>query len=492
MEEKQIKGHKVEQISRGKIVIDYDQKYSRSELKRLFAYSFMTNDDLEGCVGEIKYRIHAKNITYLGYPWEDYKKRIQLWADLKSIVQKDYDDEFVPLIIGVYHYNRTVVFVDFDVDSYLDGNTNNSAAHVQTFDLQRGLKQGIYSKIDKNGNRITVFNKENIQKYLEDKLCIYSQKQPVDYINDVLYDFYISIPSKWEGIESYKYLVEVNHPKKRETEWPGFYHEALFEKYLDEHKPYKKTVLFQQNKGKDELDFDLFYPQINCYGDLKCHTIGESAIPGNKIENLYEAIKSGPLYYVICEHTTVKDEGPEYKVLNYWNNNIREESKRGKDIEKQKGRMKASVYLVDYIIVQIDEFNYDKLDSFQKGFLNSNGKPRGEKFSIPEKLMDEFVIRKEHIVNRGNIPVDFPDDAKISETILNLVDMKNEGMNFNDCKNKIAECLNLSNESLMLPINDYSQESLFEFELNRVLIKLKQQGKISQTRKGGEKCYKIK
>lgn len=487
---KDSKGSMVEQIYREKIVYDYDQKYSPTELKELLAWYFhVEKDTLKGQYENCRFQIHAKNITYLGKPWEKYKKRIQLWSNFSEMIQADYDNDLIPLVIGVYHYKRTVVFVDFEVEDYLDNDTNNSAAHVQTYDLQRAIKQGIYSKIDKNGNHITAFAPDQVERFLRDKLAIQQEKTPLDRINDVFYDFYISIPSQWEGIECYKYLVEVGHPKQRETEWPGFFHEALFEKYIEEHKEQANIVRFQQNKAKGGLDFDLYYPQIQCFGDLKCHTIGEPAIPGNKIENLYEAIKRGPLYYVICEHVTEKDSDPEYRTLTYWNNYIRDEKKRGKDIEGQKGRMKAKVVLVDYIIIQIDEFNCALLGSFQKGFKNSNNTPRGEKFSISEKLLEEFIVRKDFVVNRGNLPLDFPVDSQIKDGIMSALEKNDLGKSVEEIIDDIVCQLSLSTEAQQVQINEHSKDLLLNLVVERMLSQLKKQGKIKQTRKAGIRRY---
>lgn len=485
------KGFRVEQISRGKVVIDYDQIYTPTKLRELLSWYFkVDNKSLQGSFEGVNYHIHAKNITYLGNPWEKFKKRIQLWKDYSERVQADYDDDLVPLIIGVYHYKRTVVFVDFEAEDYLDNNSNNSAAHVQTYDLQRGLKEGIYSKVDKLGNHITVFTPETVVEFLKYKLSATGKKSPLDKINDIISDFYVSIPSQWNGVECYKYLVEVNHPKRRETEWPGFYHEALFEKYINEHSENAEVVKFQQDKSKGGLDFDLYYPEIDCYGDLKCHTIGEPEIPGNKIENMYEAIKKGPLYYVICEHTTVKDKAPDYVTLDYWNNNVRDESKRGTEVEKQKGRMKSQVTLIDYIIVQIDEYNYTLLESFQSGFLNSDGKPRGEKFSIPEKLMEEFVVRKDFIVNKGVLPENFPTDSEIKTFIIN--NLETTGQFLDVLKNEMIVSMKLSEEVQNVKINDKDNHLLLDLLLDRALFQLKRQGRLRQSRRGGKKFYILK
>lgn len=483
------RGFQVEQITQEMVVIDYDQKFRGNKLKEVVSKNF--NVDIGSFVGEfegIRFIVHAKNITYLGNPWEKYKKRIQIWPDFPSMIQRDYDKDLIPLVIGVYHYNDVLIFADFDVDSYLDNYSNNSAAHIHTYDLQRGLKRGIYSKMDRNGHLITVFTPDHIVEFLRTKLCIVEETAPLDKITKVISDFYVSIPTHWDGVECYQYLVEVDHPKSKVTEWPGFYHEALFENYINDHKEEQKIVKFQQNKTKDALDFDLFYPELKCYGDLKCHTIGESEIIGNDLANLMEALKNGSLYYVICEHTTEKDAPPDYPVLNYWNDHVRDVRKRGSDIEDQKGRMKASVDLIDFIIVEIDNDNCGLLGSFQKGFKNSNGKPREEKFTIPEKVLDEFTIYKDYIVSRELFPEDFPDDTKISNAIIAILDDAGKGIK--ELVDELVAKLKLSDECKSVLLNNSSDQTLLEFSLERVLIRLRKKGRLKQTRRGGIKIYK--
>ncbi len=481
---------KVEQICREKVIYDYDQTYSPSELRRIISWYFHTNDSLIGEYGNIKYRIHVKNITYLGKPWELYKKRIQLWPNLLELIQKDYESGFIPLIVGVYHYNRTTVFADFDVDSYIDKKSNNSAAHIHTYDLQRAIKEGLYSKTDRNGNHIAVFSPGYVDAFLFRKFSSTPHQTPIERVNELLYDFYVSIPSHWNGIDCYKQMAEINHPKQRETEWPGFYHEVLFEQFLNSQPERKKIICFQQNKAKGDLDFDLFYPEMNCFGDLKCHTIGEQDIPGNKIENLISALEAGPLYYVICEHLTEKDSPPDYETLTFWNKNVRDKKKRGSNVDSQKGRMKASVDLIDFVVVQIDQYNYSHLSSFQKGFMNSNNIPRGEKFSIPMKLLEDFIIHKDLIVNRGALPADFPSDQELKACVMKIIQTASEGVCYEEIKKRTVIELRISQECLSVLINEKSHRLLIDVLLEHSLIQLKKQGKILKTRVAGETKYK--
>ena len=141
--------------------------------------------------------------------------------------------------------------------------------------------------------------------------------------------------------------------------------------------------------------------------------------------------------------------------------------------------MKESINLVDYIIVQIDEFNISLLDSFQKGFM------------IPEKALDEFVVYKDYIVNKGHLPADFPTENKIQFEIRSYLANSDDGMSFDTLKKVIIADLNLSDESTNLCINDMSDILLLDLVIERVILKLKKQNIIKQFRKNGERFYKL-
>lgn len=386
-------GFKVEQIKNGLITIDYDVFYSPSELKGVIAEYFPVEDikTLSGNYKGHRFRIYAKNITYLGNPWEGFKKRIQLGSNFKETVANNKAQRIETILLGVYHYEDTLIFAEFDAESYAFGKSNNSAAHIHSFDLQRAVKDGIFTKTDKGNHRIMAFMPNKIADFLEIKFG--NAKDPLENLKAVFGTFYSSVPKEWVGIDCYQQMLEANWEDRRQTEWAGFYHEYRLSKFLDENPEFKHTVIFQKNKTKDSIDLDLYYPEMKTYGDLKAHTVGDTII-GNSYETLEKAIKIGPLYYVICEHTTIKDIEFQYRTLLYWHNFIREEKLRSHDPMSQKNRMKGQVNLVDFLIVQIDQFNMDRLSSFQKGFMNSDGNPRKEKFTINKKDIDNFLVYK--------------------------------------------------------------------------------------------------
>jgi len=91
-----------------------------------------------------------KAITYLGNPHPVHKKRIQLPTEYKDYCNKVQSEhpEIDVRIVGVYHYQGTLVFVDFAKETYLGKCMNNSSAHVYINDLYQGLRNGVFHKED--------------------------------------------------------------------------------------------------------------------------------------------------------------------------------------------------------------------------------------------------------------------------------------------------------------------------------------------------------
>lgn len=125
------------------------------------------------------------------------------------------------------------------------------------------------------------------------------------------------------------------------------------------------------------------------YGDLKMHTIGSSAIIGNKTETIRKCIENNrSVYYIVFEHTTKLDKDNNYTVTEFWNR-IRDKA----DLRSYSGRMKNSITLQNMLILQINSENIRYLNAdFQRNFTNSDGAGRTAKIAIPKKLINSFVV----------------------------------------------------------------------------------------------------
>ena len=100
-----------------------------------------------GKYGEERFCIYFKNISYLGTPHPFFKKRIQIGDAFKDIYAENTRLGIHTLLMGVYKYKGTILFVDFDVTKYATRKAHNSSAHVYTIDLKNGLLFGIFQKL---------------------------------------------------------------------------------------------------------------------------------------------------------------------------------------------------------------------------------------------------------------------------------------------------------------------------------------------------------
>ncbi len=386
---------KVDQIdSEGNLFIDYDQIFTPKELKFVVESYFNVvayiNDSPVVEYKGLKFALYLKNITYLGYPHPKFKKRVQLGSNFKPRYYNLKKQGIELIILGIYHYNDSLVFVDFDTKEYAGNKSNNSSAHVFGSDLQQAIMNGYYSKIDANENKISAFTSEYIHEFLDVKFFNIDDKtSSVAQIFDL---FFHTMHKTWKGIDCYNEMFFSDYCKKRESEWPGFYFEYRLEEFLDKHPDLKTFVQYKQNKSKDGIDLDLYFPFINSYGDLKCHSTNSTAILGNKYSTIHKVIQKSSIFYIVLEHDTVKDSAMNFITTHHWNQLLNKEN-----LMSYSKRMKGIVYLKSYLILEINKYNARYLSEFQKGFKNSNGIARDEKISIKKKDINNFVIYKKRL-----------------------------------------------------------------------------------------------
>lgn len=411
---------KVEQVNiNGEIVQDYDNKLSREELfktiKTFFPNIYKDNDD--NICGEFegnKYAIRVKNVTYLGNPHPKYKKRIQISNDLQSFYNKAIDRGQVPILLGVYTYKENLVFVDFNIIDFIDKKAHNSSAHIYTEDLAAATEDKYFHKEDNFGNNITAFTPAAVNAFLEEKMLI-SLQLPSDgekhaannnfdlldwdyygftnQLEMLMKDFFSNEPPIWNGKDCYKKMITDNYRNKFQSEWAGFYLEYTFEKYIEKNN-LRGIVDFYQAKKKDNIDLDLIFRQVNMYGDLKSHSSNLStSIQGNDLETIKNIITNpdteNHIFYLVCDHFTVKDSEHNYEVTKYWN-----QAQGKKDLMSYHKKMKHHVELEKMYILDIHRGNMQYLTKYNQG-INSNGKPRKPKIMIEERNLSKFVIAEQ-------------------------------------------------------------------------------------------------
>lgn len=184
----------VEQVtSSGDIILGCDFSLSTSEIyDRLQKYFPNIEKDSDGFIHGnykgFKYSIRAKNITYLGNPHPEFKKRIQISDDLPQFHQHSKSLGYVPLLKGIYTFHETQVFANFNITDYIEKKAHNSSAHVYTQDISAAVVDGIFQKADYFNNTITVFEKEFVNYFLDDYLNL-EKEEIVSFNKEAISDF---------------------------------------------------------------------------------------------------------------------------------------------------------------------------------------------------------------------------------------------------------------------------------------------------------------
>ena len=414
----------VEQVTTtGELVTGCDNILTSSEILNTLKEYFPNIEKNEiGIIGNyqgFKYSIRVKNITYLGNPHPVYKKRIQISPDLQEFYGKSKNLGYTPILLGIYTFKDNILFVDFNIDDFVNKKAHNSSAHVMTTDLAEAAYQGIYQKYDYFENKITVFKKDFVKVYFENLIDEIKNNQiyekmvaesftnpnyatdkklaatqginlkptimPINIIFPIMH-FFKNTKHEWYGIDCYHEMIADNYRNKYQPEWAGFYLEYLFEKYITKESLLDK-IRYAQEKERDGIDLDLFFPTLNCYGDLKCHSNQSTGIQGNDESTVVNQIKTnGHIFYIVGEHLTVKDSDFNYEVTKYWNSLQKKD-----DLHSYESKMKNRIILLKSYILDINANNFNKLIQFKQG-INSNGKLRSPKILINTSNLEDFKV----------------------------------------------------------------------------------------------------
>ena len=150
----------VDQIgSDGSLLEDVDTSLTSREKNDLLLAA-LPGSTVEFYAGEQVVLFHdqvimRKQVTYLGIPWEPFKKRIQIPRKWLDVHRQALEDGLSPRFLGIYHHRGVTIFVDFDPSTYVQRKANNSAAHVATNDLYQAQVFGLFSRVDGRGNALS-------------------------------------------------------------------------------------------------------------------------------------------------------------------------------------------------------------------------------------------------------------------------------------------------------------------------------------------------
>jgi hypothetical protein len=378
---------KIEQINDNEVTIDFDDQLSKFQLIEILKDDLNVSNSSNPFICKIdkkEVKLFVKQITYLGNPHLEFKKRIQISKGWQNELKEEN-----AFLIGLYKYKGTIIYTVFDKSNYVNRVTNNSSAHVSTFDLLKAQQENIFTKTDYRKNIISTIKREFIIEFLS-KLV--NNHEVINPEIKLFENFKNTLKVNYHGIDCYSEMIQNNYSKKFQPEWAGFYIEYKFEDFLNKNPNLKIICNYQSKKKQGEIDLDLNFND-KYLGDLKAHTNGTANILGNDEINFYKAIEIyGKIWYVVFNHNTIKDTDKNLEVTHFWNTEINKvNSKKQKSLNSYISKMKNEITFTNFQILEFNQYNINYLEQFKQG-KNNNGKARKIKVSISKKNINNFLI----------------------------------------------------------------------------------------------------
>gem|GEM_PF-157368 len=335
-----------------------------------------------------KHYFLAGAVTYLSKPHPIFKKRLQLKKWYKEFYAEHKNDANTKIhLIGVYHYEGLIVFVEFAIEDYIERKLNSSAAHVYSNDIYQAVINGHFTKTDRNGNHVTSVISRCFKQYLtgavqENRLFSLFKKFNSEFCFNQWVDAKTAISEMRDG-HWYQW---------KGTEWPGWFLEYKVAGFVEKEHCQAFMIYIGNLKDDSMHDFDLLFPTEKYYGDLKASDIDHSEAPGNDQESVLNAINQcGRLWYIIYEHNTIKDSDREYEMAKERMALIGNPYEEGGKISYA-SRMKHSVNFKRMRIFELNRINMNEaLSVFNQGH-QPDGSARRPKFLINKKNIDNCIV----------------------------------------------------------------------------------------------------
>jgi len=388
----------------GSVVRDVDTTLSEARKNELLLEALPDGARAETYAGVrvVRFRdqvILKKQITHLGFPHPEFKKRIQIpntWVDAHDHALAE---GLVPRFVGIYHYRGVTIFVDYDPGTYARNKANNSSAWVYTNDLHQAQTLGVFSRDDKNGNHITSVRGDQFAGYL---LGVVEERHPrLDVLARFNKDFLTGSRLGWR--EALEQMHAAAWPDRNQGEWPGFFLEYSLDGFI-RRGGHDNLVQFQKVKRRGELDYDLVFLEggrLDFYGDLKASDSTQSESPGNDAEDLRGCIEEyGRFWYVVYEHRTwhARDNGDLATIAwNAWRRDMGYVARKGYNELSYARRFKEAVRFERMKVLEVNEANFGVvLGDFKQG-KQPSGAARALKVMINKRNIDNFLIYSESI-----------------------------------------------------------------------------------------------
>lgn len=395
---------KVDQIEpSGALVQDFDTKLSERE-KNALLLDALPGARVDSYAGERVVRfqdqvIMKRQITHLGIPWESFKKRIQIPNSWINAERQAATDQLVPRFMGIYHYKGVTIFVDFEPTTYVQRKANNSAAHVATNDLYQAHTLGQFSRVDRNGNRLTSVRANELARYLQ------GGYEPKEHRLEAFQRFNneFLVGEQIYSLDAVKEMHAALWPDTFQGEWPGFYVEFRLDNFI-RRAGLTGIIEYQKIKHHGMFDYDLVFKhnrKVEYYGDLKASDIARNESPGNDAEDLMRCVAEfGRFWYVVYEHETwhSRDNGDFATVAwNKWRHSVGHRGRKPYHPLSYARKFKESVRFVEMKILEVNEANFRViLGDFNQG-RQPDGAARALKVMINKRNIDNFLIYSDRV-----------------------------------------------------------------------------------------------
>ena len=165
-----------------KVVYDYDQPIKNlSEILKIYEKIFgWENCGIEKYENKniyfyknnnIKHYFLTASVTWLSNPHPSFKKRLQLKTWYKDFYRENKDKDNIKIhLIGLYHYEKNIIFVEFRIEDYIDKEMNNSSAHVYLNDLYQAMINPCFIKTDAIDNTIITITGKNFKNDIKNNI----------------------------------------------------------------------------------------------------------------------------------------------------------------------------------------------------------------------------------------------------------------------------------------------------------------------------------
>lgn len=355
------------------------------------------------------------NVTFMGGREGQHPKdlkRIQYNVDWRTFYNT-YNDKGTVLWMGIYSYKDLNVFAVFEPETYLEkhkgkemitkkGQKSAYSCHIYLNDLYQGYKNGIFKKIDKNGNHIWAISSNDLKLYFEGD---YEQDPIISTIKEInskriTWDRWIRADEAIYFMKELKSKTGFN--KWKENMWNGFILEGIYDDFLNDspskYMEYVETSRFEEIKNEyKKYCLDLAFPNENnkFIGDLKNVSIDSYDSYLNDETNVNAALeKYNKIWFIIYLHEKKPGKTNDYEMVKWRNHFIKDsgEWKRGKIFnEKSAPYTPHSIKMIGMVIVELNEVTKEKYFFIKSQGPNSNDRERPDKYGIKKRILKEVM-----------------------------------------------------------------------------------------------------